>query len=77
MWATVEGPGGSRTFRYLKAIGTGPMCLGCHGSDLAGDLDAKLAELYPGDKARGFATGELRGAFTVKKDLAGTAAAGS
>lgn len=77
MWATVDGPDGDRTFRYLKAIGTGPMCLGCHGSDLAGDLEAKLAELYPGDKARGFATGELRGAFTVKMDLGGKASPGS
>jgi hypothetical protein len=69
MWATVTGPAGERTFRYLKAIPTARMCLVCHGSELAGDLEEKLAELYPGDQARGFAVGDLRGAFTVKMDL--------
>ncbi|MEN8007991.1 MAG: DUF3365 domain-containing protein [Candidatus Krumholzibacteriota bacterium] len=73
MWATVAGPGGGRTFRYMKAIPTAPMCLFCHGGELAGDLDAKLTELYPGDKARGFAVGDMRGAFSVKMDLPGAA----
>ena len=73
MWATVTGPNGGRTFRYLKAIPTAPMCLSCHGSELAGDLDEKLTELYPEDKARGFAAGDMRGAFSVKMDLPGAA----
>ncbi len=73
MWATVTSPGGARTFRYLKAIPTAPMCLSCHGSELAGDLDEKLAKLYPDDKARGFVAGDMRGAFSVKLDLPGTA----
>ena len=30
---------------------------------------AKLAKLYPKDKARGFKVGDLRGAFTMTKDL--------
>ena len=67
--STVTGADGNRTFRYLKAIPTGPLCLKCHGSDLAPDLAAKLAELYPEDKAHGFAVGDLRGAFSVKLDL--------
>jgi diadenosine tetraphosphatase ApaH/serine/threonine PP2A family protein phosphatase len=69
MWATVTGPGGARTFRYLKAIPTGPLCLACHGSELPPELDQKLVELYPDVHARGFAVGDLRGAFTVKMDL--------
>jgi hypothetical protein len=69
MWATVTDAGGNRTFRYLKSIGTGPLCLKCHGSELAPDLEAKLDELYPDDKARGYSVGDLRGAFTVKVDL--------
>ena len=73
MWATVISPGGARTFRYLKAIPTAPMCLKCHGGELAGDLDEKLTELYPEDKARGFAAGDMRGAFSVKLDLPGAA----
>jgi hypothetical protein len=32
-------------------------------------VDAKLKELYPYDKARGFKEGELRGAFTMAKPL--------
>jgi len=69
MWATVTEADGSRTFRYLKAIPTGPLCLKCHGVDLAPDLADKLDELYPGDKARGYSGGDLRGAFSVKLDL--------
>jgi len=69
MWATVTGPDGSRTFRYLKAIPTGPLCLTCHGSELAPELDESLVILYPDDHARGFAVGDMRGAFTVKMDL--------
>ncbi len=76
MWATVADPDGSRTFRYLKAIPTAPMCLKCHGGELATDLAAKLTELYPADQAKGFAMGEMRGAFTVKMDLPGTAVRG-
>lgn len=69
MWATVTGADGALTFRYLKAIPTGPLCLKCHGSELEPDLDQKLVELYPDDHARGFAVGDMRGAFTVKLDL--------
>ena len=72
MWATVTDPSGARTFRYLKAIPTAPLCLKCHGGDLDGELAAKLTELYPEDQARGFAMGDMRGAFTVKMDLPGS-----
>lgn len=69
MWTTVTGPEGARTFRYLKAIPTGPLCLNCHGAELDPGLDQKLVELYPDDHARGYNVGDMRGAFSVKMDL--------
>lgn len=67
-WEIVEADG-QRTFRYAKAIGTTSPCLSCHGSDLAPEVAAKLKELYPDDAATGFASGQLRGAFTVSRPL--------
>jgi hypothetical protein len=58
-----------RTFRYMKAIPTTALCLTCHGENIPPEVDAKLKELYPNDKARGFKEGELRGAFTLAKPL--------
>jgi hypothetical protein len=52
-------------FRYMKPIGTAEICLKCHGSNLDPKLTAKLDQLYPGDKARGFKKGDIRGAFYV------------
>lgn len=60
---------GRATFRYTKAIVTGPLCLACHGDSLDATVTAKLDELYPQDQARGFAAGSLRGAFSVSKPL--------
>ncbi len=55
-------------FRYFKPIRVADICLNCHGD--AGKLDAnvkaKLAELYPNDKAVGYKVGELRGMFAVE-----------
>lgn len=56
-------------FYYMKAIPTGGVCLACHGETLAAPITAKLDELYPQDKARGFKQGELRGAFILSKKL--------
>jgi hypothetical protein len=56
---------GKPVFRYMKAIPTGPICLNCHGTQLASEVAVKLHELYPQDRATGFAAGDLRGAFTV------------
>lgn len=57
-------------FRFMKAIPAGQICLKCHGSDISPAVTAKLAELYPADKATGFSEGDLRGAFVVVKNLA-------
>ena len=58
-----------REFRFMKAIPTGAVCLHCHGSDLRPDVAARLDELYPQDRARGFQVGDLRGAFTVRQPM--------
>ncbi len=60
---------GRRSFRYMKAIVTGKPCIVCHGSDLAPDVRAQLDDLYPGDQARGYAPGDLRGGFTITQPL--------
>lgn len=56
-------------FRYMKAIPTAELCVVCHGAELAPELEAKLAELYPQDQARGYQPGDLRGAFTIVQAL--------
>jgi hypothetical protein len=65
--------GGVPTERYMKAIVTAPPCLACHGDPAAqsADLRAKLVEHYPDDRATGYRAGELRGAFTLRRPLAG------
>lgn len=69
VWEVIDDNAGHRTFRYLKAISTAPMCLQCHGPELATDVAAAVKKLYPDDAATGFAVGDLRGAFTVSKPL--------
>ena len=64
----VEGADG-REFRFMKAIPTGEVCLACHGKEIRPDVAAKLDELYPQDRARGFEPGDLRGAFTVRQRM--------
>lgn len=56
-------------FRFMKAIPTADVCLGCHGGDLKPEVTARLGQLYPADEARGFKAGDLRGAFTLTKKL--------
>lgn len=63
--------GGSKSYRYMKALPTQPLCLECHGSsaDISPAVKAKLAELYPDDKAVGYSVGQIRGAMTIRKPL--------
>ena len=68
-FAVITDDQGQNTFRYMKAIPTATVCLICHGENIPSEVDAKLKELYPYDKARGFKEGELRGAFTMAKPL--------
>tara|TARA_B100001939_G_scaffold266263_1_gene233597 strand:- start:156 stop:695 length:540 start_codon:yes stop_codon:yes gene_type:complete len=55
------------SMQYLKPIVTGKVCLACHGSNVSGELKAKINKLYPNDLATGFEEGSLRGAFLVEK----------
>lgn len=66
----IVGEDGARVFRMAKAIPTAEVCLACHGGEkVTAEVEEKLAELYPQDRARGFETGEMRGVFTLKKPL--------
>jgi hypothetical protein len=68
VWAVVDEPAGRAT-RYLKPIMTGPLCLTCHGAVATqpAALRAALAREYPHDTATGYAAGELRGAFSLRR----------
>ena len=63
-WQEVEEEG-ERSFRYLRAIPTGSLCLRCHGEKISRKLKKALQKNYPEDQAVGFRLGELRGAFTI------------
>ncbi len=60
---------GSRSFRYMQPIMTGPVCLTCHGGEPTPEVKQALERYYPADKATGFGLGDLRGAFTLEKAL--------
>jgi hypothetical protein len=38
-----------------------PTCLACHGNEIQAEIGDKLTQLYPNDRATGFALDELRG----------------
>jgi hypothetical protein len=59
-------------FRFMKAIPTGGLCLQCHGQAITPAVAEKIAELYPQDRATGYTEGEIRGAFVVTRQTAGT-----
>jgi hypothetical protein len=52
-----------RTVGYAEPIFVEPLCVTCHGSELAPDLKAKIEELYPNDRATGYRPGDFRGVF--------------
>lgn len=62
---------GKHEFRYMKAIAipANSPCLLCHGEKIDPAVSAKLKALYPQDKATGYKTGELRGAFTITQPM--------
>ncbi len=67
-WTSGSGP--NAQVHYLRAI---PMkeqpCAACHGTSIAPDVQSKLTELYPADKATGFKPGDLRGAIAISWPL--------
>lgn len=62
---------GQRTYRYMKALPTQPLCLACHGdsSQISADIRATLEKLYPDDKATGYGLNQIRGGLTVIRPL--------
>lgn len=64
---------GTKEFRFMKAIIMPPEdkmpCLKCHGTRIAPEVAGKLDELYPGDMARGYQAGDVRGAFSLRQPM--------
>lgn len=67
----IDEGGGKRSLRYMKALPVAPVCLQCHGpaESLGEDLRHALARDYPGDRAVGYAAGQVRGALSVRRPL--------
>jgi hypothetical protein len=63
--------GDKQYYRYMKALPTQDLCLNCHGTPdrIQPEVQSKLKELYPDDKAVGYGPAEIRGAITFKKAL--------
>ncbi len=62
---------GRAVMRYMRALPVVEMCTACHGSAerISPAVRERLAELYPQDKATGYAVGQIRGAMTIGKPL--------
>ncbi|MGX9463462.1 Tll0287-like domain-containing protein [Shewanella sp. A14] len=58
---------GKTQFRYMKAIPTQQLCLGCHGKNIEPEVSALINKMYPNDKAINFSLGDIRGAFSLQK----------
>ncbi len=65
----VKNEDGTTQFRYMKAQKTMKLCLTCHGSQISPDVAATIDKHYPQDHARGFHEGEIRGAFSLIKNM--------
>ena len=61
--------GAGKRYRFMKAIPTADLCLACHGESINPDIAAAIDEAYPEDQARGFKSGDIRGAFSLSKPL--------
>jgi hypothetical protein len=60
---------GTKQFRYMKAIPVAKPCLNCHGEEVKAGVLNKISALYPSDKAIGYKLGDIRGAFTITKNI--------
>lgn len=56
-------------FRFMKAQGVEAVCMNCHASKVAPATEKALKHHYPDDMARGYSLGQIRGAFSLSKDL--------
>ena len=48
---------------YVEPIILQPLCLTCHGDNLAPEVASRIEALYPTDRAVGYQVGDLRGVF--------------
>ncbi|WKZ13082.1 MAG: DUF3365 domain-containing protein [Gammaproteobacteria bacterium] len=62
---------GHPVFRYMRALPTQELCLGCHGTveRISPSVRSRLAALYPDDRATGYEVGDIRGAITLRRPL--------
>lgn len=58
-----------REFRFLQAQPVMPLCLNCHGTELAPEVVSALQQHYPDDLARGYSLGQVRGAISLRRAL--------
>jgi hypothetical protein len=56
-------------FRFMKAQAMETVCMNCHASSVSADVESELNEKYPDDKARGYTLGQIRGAFSLSRDI--------
>lgn len=56
-------------FRFMQAIPSAQVCLACHGTSVDPSLLKSINALYPKDTAVGFTLEDIRGAFTVTKEI--------
>lgn len=56
-------------YRFMKAQAVEGICLSCHGSSISPDTKRIIDEHYPDDLATAYSLGEIRGAFSLVKDL--------
>ena len=56
-------------FRFMKAQGVEAVCLSCHAAKIEPEVEAAIEKSYPDDQARGYALGQIRGAFSLARDL--------
>ncbi len=68
-YAEVVDVDGQPTYRFMKAIPTASVCLACHGTDIAPEVAEAIDKAYPDDQARGYALGDIRGAFSLSKPM--------
>lgn len=68
-WTETVDVEGGQEFRFMKAMPTGPVCLMCHGKQIAPEVTEAIANLYPEDKATGYSEGDIRGAFVVTRKM--------
>ena len=50
---------------YVEPIVMQPLCLTCHGDELAPGIAERITAAYPEDAATGFKVGDVRGVFWV------------